>query len=172
MTDATVSIAPELEVSSWLNAHGPLSLAALRGKVVAVVAFQMLCPGCVAHGIPQAKKIAQLFSSEEVVVLGLHTVFEHHEVMGPAALRAFVHEYRIEFPVGVDRPSECGAVPTTMARYGMRGTPTLLLIDRRGGLRHHIVGQTDDMQVGALIAALVQERFDDPGCTDGVCRVP
>lgn len=171
MTDSTVSIAPELEVSTWLNAHGPLSLAALRGKVVVVVAFQMLCPGCVSHGIPQAKKIGQLFAAEDVAVLGLHTVFEHHDVMGAAALHAFLHEYRVDFPVGVDRPSEVGAVPLTMASYRMRGTPTLLLIDRRGALRHHIFGQADDMQVGALISALVQERFQEPGCAGGVCRV-
>ncbi len=57
MNPATVSVAPELEVTTWLNTHGPLSLAALRGKVVVVYAFQMLCPGCVSHGIPQAKNI-------------------------------------------------------------------------------------------------------------------
>ncbi len=172
MTGATVSIAPELEVARWLNAHGPLSLAALRGKVVVVAAFQMLCPGCVSHGIPQAKKIGKLFAEKDVAVLGLHTVFEHHDVMGPEALLAFVHEYRIAFPVGVDRPSQDGAVPMTMANYGMRGTPTLLLIDRRGVLRHHMFGQVDDMQLGALISALVHEPFGEPGCTEGVCPVP
>ena len=161
--------APELAVSIWLNARGPLSLAALRGKVVVVYAFQMLCPGCVAHSIPQAKKVAALFASEQLVVLGLHTVFEHHDAMGEGALRAFIHEYQIVFPVGIDRPS--GAVPMTMARYQMRGTPTLLLIDRSGVLRQQIFGMVEDMQLGALISNLVQETPEQPGCDDGVCRV-
>src|SRR5690606_20270412 len=39
--------APELQVSRWFNTPAPLSLAALRGRVVVVEAFQMLCPGCV-----------------------------------------------------------------------------------------------------------------------------
>lgn len=171
MKTATVSIALELEVSTWLNAHGPLSLAALRGKVVVVYAFQMLCPGCVSHGIPQAKKIGATFTSEDVVVLGLHTVFDHHHVMGPDALRAFIHEYKIDFPIGIDRPSVSGPVPMTMAKYQMRGTPTLILIDREGALRHQIFGVADDMQAGALISALVREPANESGCDNGVCRV-
>lgn len=43
---------PELQVGRWFNSDAPLSLAGLRGKVVALHAFQMLCPGCVAHGLP------------------------------------------------------------------------------------------------------------------------
>jgi len=171
MKTATVSIAPELEVTTWLNAHGPLSLAALRGKVVVVYAFQMLCPGCVSHSIPQAKKVAEIFASEDVVVLGLHTVFEHHEAMGEVALSAFIHEYRIKFPVGIDRPSANGTIPVTMAKYQMRGTPTLILIDGNGALRQQIFGAADDMQVGALISALVPEINGQPGCDGGVCRV-
>jgi hypothetical protein len=49
--------APELQVSHWLNADSPITLARLRGRVVVVHAFQMLCPSCVSHGLPQATKI-------------------------------------------------------------------------------------------------------------------
>ena len=163
--------APELDVSAWLNTPGPLSLAALRGKVVVIYAFQMLCPGCVSHGIPQARKIRALFPSAQVEVLGLHTVFEHHAVMGPAALEAFIHEYRIDFPVGIDRPSETGRIPHTMEKYQMRGTPTLLLIDRDGMLRHQQFGMADDMQVGARIAELIHETPAVTRCDDDGCRI-
>ncbi|TFW15649.1 redoxin domain-containing protein [Duganella callida] len=98
-------VAPELQVESWLNAALPLSLAQLRGKVVVIHAFQMLCPGCVSHGIPQARTIRATFAEQDVAVLGLHSVFEHHAVMNRAALEAFVQEYRIDFPVAIDRPS-------------------------------------------------------------------
>lgn len=163
--------APELEVSAWINAPGPLSLAALRGKVVVIYAFQMLCPGCVSHGIPQARKIRALFPGNQVEVLGLHTVFEHHAVIGPAALEAFIHEYRIDFPVGIDRPSETGRIPHTMEKYQMRGTPTLLLIDRQGVLRHQQFGMADDMQVGARIAELLHETPAAPQCDDDGCQI-
>ncbi len=41
--------APPLEVAQWLNVTEPPSLDRLRGKVVMIEAFQMLCPGCVSQ---------------------------------------------------------------------------------------------------------------------------
>ncbi|MCC2957545.1 redoxin domain-containing protein [Massilia sp. IC2-477] len=172
MNAPTLHPAPEFEVSGWLNAAGPVSLASLRGRVVAVYAFQMLCPGCVAHALPQAKQLGQHFGRNELAVLGLHTVFEHHEAMNEAALAAFLHEYRIEFPVGVDRPGEDGPIPRTMERYRMRGTPTLLLFDRQGVLRHSLFGHLPDLQVGALIGRLLAEPEPGEACDDGGCRIP
>lgn len=125
--------------------------------MVALHAFQMLCPGCVQHGLPQAQRIHALFARSEVAVVGLHTVFEHHEAMTPVALRAFLHEYRIAFPVGVDAAGTDGPVPQTMQAYGLRGTPSLILIDRQGRLRRHSFGAEEDMVVGAAIAALIAE---------------
>ena len=49
--------APELAVSRWFNTDENPTLAGLRGEVVVIEAFQMLCPGCVSHGIPQAQRI-------------------------------------------------------------------------------------------------------------------
>ncbi len=150
--------APAWQVTEWLNSEVPLSLDVLRGRVVVLHAFQMLCPGCVQHGLPQAQRIHSHFDPAEVAVIGLHTVFEHHEAMTPVALRAFLHEYRIAFPVGVDAPGSDGPLPQTMAAYGMRGTPSLVLIDRRGQLRRHSFGTDEDLAVGAAIATLVVER--------------
>lgn len=165
-------IAPELQVAAWLNAAQPLSLTQLRGKVVAIYAFQMLCPGCVSHGIPQAKAIRAAFDEQDVAVLGLHSVFEHHAVMHRAALEAFLHEYRIGFPVAIDQPSPHGPVPLTMAQYQLRGTPTLILIDRQGRLRLSHFGQAEDMRVGALIGQLVAEAAPQQArCEDGACSI-
>lgn len=149
--------APELQVARWFNVEAPLTLTALRGKVVVIEAFQMLCPGCVSHGLPQAQRVRRLFAEDQVAVLGLHTVFEHHAAMTPVALEAFLHEYRIEFPVAVDAPADEGPVPRTMAAYGLRGTPTLLLIDKQGRLRRHFFGQVEDLVLGAEIAVLLGE---------------
>src|SRR5690606_27202227 len=91
-------LAPPLQVERWFNTPEPLTLDALRGRVVVLEAFQMLCPGCVSHGLPQARRVYDTFPPEEVAVIGLHTVFEHHAAMTPVSLEAFLHEYRIEFP--------------------------------------------------------------------------
>lgn len=165
--------APPWSVSEWMNHDGDLSLEDLRGRVVVVHAFQMLCPGCVAHGIPQAQLIAATFPEESVAVVGLHTVFEHHDAMLPVSLRAFLHEYRVRFPVGVDTRDPDQRLPQTMRTYEMQGTPSLLLIDRAGRLRLHAFGRPDDMALGAAIATLVAEDAEAPaGCDADGCRVP
>ncbi|MDP2366784.1 peroxiredoxin family protein [Rhodoferax sp.] len=126
-------VAPALHVSQWLNAKQTISLAELRGRVVVLHAFQMLCPGCVAHGNPQAIRIHHAFDRKDVMVLGLHAVFEHHAVMGPKALEVFMHEYRIPFPVGVDMASADSDVPLTMHNF-------LVAFSRSPGLRHRGLG--------------------------------
>ena len=75
-----MSLAPELAVSEWFNTPEPLTLEALRGRVVLLHAFQLLCPGCVAHAIPQVQRIERAFAQTDLQIIGIHTVFEHHDV--------------------------------------------------------------------------------------------
>ena len=146
------------QVREWLNADASLSLESLRGKVVLLEAFQMLCPGCVSHGIPQAQRARQVFPEDALAVVGLHTVFEHHEAQGSAAaLKAFLHENRVRFPVGIDAHADGDPIPLTMRAYAMQGTPTLLLYDRGGRLRMQRFGTIEDMALGAAIATLLAE---------------
>jgi hypothetical protein len=147
--------APPWTIAAWLHADAALTLESMRGRVVVAHAFQMLCPGCVQYALPQMMKVRELFDEREVAVVGLHTVFEHHDAMTPVALRAFAHEYRLDVPIGIDAHENGIDLPVTMRRYGMRGTPTLLLIDRRGDLRLHVFGAVDDMALGAAVAPLI-----------------
>ena len=147
---------PPFHISEWLQGGPGLALADFRGKVLAVEVFQMLCPGCVSHGLPQAARIAATFDPARVAVIGLHSVFEHHTAMSPVALRAFCHEYRIRFPVAVDEPGP-GPLPRTMAAWQLEGTPTLVLIDHQGRLRARHFGQVSDMALGAEIMSLIGE---------------
>jgi hypothetical protein len=166
--------APELETSRWFNTDSRVNLADLRGHVVAIEAFQMLCPGCVSHGLPQAQRIQDTFGGD-VTVLGLHTVFEHHEAMTPVSLEAFLYEYRITFPVGVDAHDAPGGTPITMARFALRGTPSLILIDRAGHIRVNAFGQLDDLTVGASLARLIDEpdpQSGEPCDPDQGCVAP
>lgn len=152
-------LAPPLQVQRWFNNTGgaPVTLDGLRGRVVLLHAFQMLCPGCVSLAVPQMARIGEAFSPDDVAIVGVHTVFEHHAAMAPEALEVFLHEYRIEHPVGVDTPSPRGPVPLTMQAYGWRGTPSLALIDRAGRLRLNHFGHLDDLRLGALIGQLLAE---------------
>lgn len=142
----------------------------------------MLCPGCVSHGLPQASRVREVFDPNDVAVIGLHSVFEHHDAQTPTSLAAFLHEYRIGFPVAVDAPGVARGLPKTMAAYGMRGTPTLVLIDRHGRRRAQHIGQVSDLRLGVEIMALVAEaggvssvtgtERDRPatGCDANACR--
>jgi len=150
-------LAPELDVAQWLNTEVPHRLQDLRGRVVVIHAFQMLCPGCVSHGIPQATAMDSTFPRGDVVVLGLHSVFEHHSVMGPEALKAFIHEYRIPFPIAIDRHNAETDIPCTMQLYGLRGTPSVIIIDRQGTIRFNHFGVADDLKIGGFLGQLIAE---------------
>ncbi|WP_111720993.1 TlpA disulfide reductase family protein [Homoserinimonas sp. OAct 916] len=154
MTD-TSDLAPELDVSEWVGEPSPLE--SLRGRVVLIEAFQMLCPGCINYGLPQAQKVHRML--EGVTVIGLHTVFEHHAVTGPDALKVFLAEFGIQFPVGIDR-HENDAMPVTMKRYQLQGTPSTLVIDRAGRLRLSHFGKIDDLALGSILGRLLDEDHD------------
>ncbi|MGL5698906.1 MAG: redoxin domain-containing protein [Kluyvera sp.] len=168
--------APALAIERWFNTPQPITLESLRGKVVVMESFQMLCPGCVSHGLPQVSRVYALFPQDKVAVIGLHTVFEHHDVMTERALETFLSEYRIPFPVGVDMASPDSDIPLTMQAYAMRGT--LTLIDQQGYIRQQYFGQVDDLALGAEIGALLAESLSAPqkesvasGCSDGQCAL-
>lgn len=162
--------APELITSQWLNAGESQTLAMHRGKVVVVEVFQMLCPGCVSHSLPQAQRVHQIFPKDDVAVLGLHSVFEHHDAMTPVSLKAFLYEYGISFPVGVDAHEKGQGLPLTMAAYGMRGTPTLLLVARDGTLAAHQFGQVSDLDLGAKIATLMARPAPETLAQDNLAQ--
>jgi len=151
------SHAPELLVQSWFNTDRPLLVSGLRGKVVVLAAFQVLCPQSIAAAVPQAQRIYEIFEPKDVVVIGLHATFEHHDAFNAAVLKAFIQEYRLKFPIALDQPNPASPIPHTMDRYKMRGTPSLVLIDRHGYVRKHAFGAVDDLRIGAEIGALTQE---------------
>ncbi len=99
---------PELVTAQWFNTPEPLSLKKLKGKVVVLVAFQMLCPGSLRHSLPQAGRIARAFTTDEVAVVGLHMVFENHKDMTPTQLEPFLKQEHIEFPIAVDKVERLG----------------------------------------------------------------
>lgn len=146
-----------LFTTDWLNTDRPLGPGDFRGRVLAVEVFQMLCPGCVLHGLPQAQRLAQTFDAKDLAVIGLHSVFEHHDGNSREGLAAFLHEWRIRFPVAIDAPGD-GPLPRTMAAWALQGTPSLILFDRRGQMRARHFGQVADLALGAEMMGLISEE--------------
>src|ERR1700691_5223613 len=93
----TQNAAPELLVDKWFNTDHPLTLSGLRGRVVVLAAFQVLCPNSIASGVPQARRIYETFATSDVAVIGMHTTFEHHDAFNCGWWGAFIQEYRLNF---------------------------------------------------------------------------
>jgi thiol-disulfide isomerase/thioredoxin len=132
----------ELSVSQWFNTDRAVTLEQLNGRVVVVGAFQMLCPGCVAHSIPQLKKLHELSRDLPLTVIGLHTVFEHHQAM-------------LAFPVGVAAYEGNSLTPKTMEDWHMRGTPSTFVFAANGDLSLHQFGHVDDLPLGIFVGQLI-----------------
>jgi len=152
---------PEFIASRWYNSDGKTTLKGYKGKVVVVAVFQMLCPGSGRYGLPQAMRLRQAFSSDEVAVLGLHMAFERFDEQSPEKVEAFLKDNHITIPVAYDK-SNGDKPPATMEAYELQGTPAILVFDRQGRLRRHYLGAVDDLRIGAEVMAMLMEDKDSP----------
>src|SRR5207302_10749787 len=89
--------APELSGGrGWLNTDKPLSLAALKGKVVLLDFWTYGCINCM-HIIPDLKKLEKKYPNE-LVVIGVHSAkFENEK--DTENIRRIVLRYEIEHPI-------------------------------------------------------------------------
>jgi hypothetical protein len=196
--------APNLVVAEWVQGR-PTNIDKERGNVVLVEVFQVNCPGCFTHGIPQAIDLRIKYFHGGLRVLGVATAFEDFdkntldnlkglltsgEVIGET--RKLLAEYgrlgpgnklsyKIPFPVGMDTLVKIGPLThdkvmdfiearfpdfrsytemeresmyaqvkqylklkqfsaRTFEEYGLRGTPSAILIDKKGVLRQTTFG--------------------------------
>src|SRR5437016_10584846 len=89
--------APELSGGrGWLNTDKPLSLAALKGKVVLLDFWTYGCINCM-HIIPDLKKLEKKYPNE-LVVIGVHSAkFENEK--DTENIRHIVLRYEIDHPI-------------------------------------------------------------------------
>src|SRR5260370_41252401 len=89
--------APELRVSrGWLNTKKPLSLSALRGKVVLLDFWTYGCINCI-HIIPDLKKLEKKYPNELVVIGVPSAKFENEKNL--KNIRRIILRYEIEHPI-------------------------------------------------------------------------
>ena len=94
--------APELRPgATWLNTREPLSLRALRGKVVLLDFWTSGCINCL-HIIPELTRLERKYR-DELVVIGVHTPkFDHEQEIEP--LRRTLDRLGVTHPVVQDAP--------------------------------------------------------------------
>ncbi len=151
--------AKDLIVEKWLNSSPDFKVELADGKIKFIHVFQMLCPGCVYYGIPQTIEVFEKYNSGKFSVLGLHSVFENHEVMNEAALKVFIKEWRLNMPIGIDKKIPDDWMPATMRSYALQGTPSILIIDGKGELRMNYFGHLENEQLFKFLDSLIKENL-------------
>jgi thiol-disulfide isomerase/thioredoxin len=149
--------APEIQASQWINSH-PISINELRNKVVIIDFFQLWCPGCNSFTKPLLKKWHQKYATEikngNLVIMGVHTVFEGHSIQTLEALKFYLQKNNITHPIANDLLIS-GHLPETMKAYKTRGTPEVAIIDKSGVIRFQKFGFFNEKTAEQLIEKLL-----------------
>ena len=140
--------APELTGGrGWLNTDKPLSLAALKGKVVLLDFWTYGCINCM-HIIPDLKRLEKKYPNE-LVVIGVHSAkFENEK--DTENIRRIILRYEIEHPIVND------ADFNIWRAYAVNAWPTRYLIDPAGYVIGRLSGEGGyealDKAIGESIA--------------------
>jgi len=141
--------APEITGGrGWLNTDKPLSIAALKGKIVLLDFWTYGCINCI-HIIPDLKKLEAKYA-KELVVIGVHSAKFQNE-KETENIRRIILRYEIEHPVYND--SEYAVWQS----YGIRAWPTQVLIDPAGYIVGGVSGEGNYDVIDQTIAKLVEE---------------
>jgi cytochrome c biogenesis protein CcdA/thiol-disulfide isomerase/thioredoxin len=141
-----------VEITNWFNTprDAPLTLSALRGKVVLIDFWTYTCINCL-RTLPHVKAWYDRYRTDGLVVVGVHTPEFAFE--GEAAnVRGAVSRLGVRYPVALDR--DYG----TWNAYGNQYWPAKYLIDRRGHVRYAHFGEGDYGQTESAIRTLLRER--------------
>jgi thiol-disulfide isomerase/thioredoxin len=123
---------PATEAAAWINSP-PLTLAALRGKVVLLEFWTFGCSNC-RNTLPWLKAAAPKHASQGLSVMSIHTPeFAHERV--PVNVARAVRELGITYPVMLDPDFEY------WNRLKNRYWPAFYLVDRQGRIAAMAIGE-------------------------------
>ena len=211
---------PNFGVSDWVQG-APTNFDQEKDHIVLVEVFQVNCPGCFMHALPEAIEIYNKYKEDGVRVIGIATAFEDFdkntldnlkmlaetgEIVGETKsafqMSGQLQEgdklpYKIPFPLAMDnlvktsgeisqekimefiypQIPEFDSQPEeyknqiiqrvkdymkskefsteTFEKFALRGTPSTILVDRKGVLRDVSFGQVG--QTEAMIQKLLSE---------------
>jgi thiol-disulfide isomerase/thioredoxin len=148
---AVGQIAPEWDVRDWTDGK-PRTLADYRGKIVFLDFWGMWCGPCVSQ-LPVLEKLREKYEPRGVVFVSIHTAGEKAD-----RIRRFLEFSKSTLVSAVDIGVGRDVNGTTADRYGIRGYPTVVLIDRAG----KIAFRSDDRSQFPKVGAIMKELGIDP----------
>ncbi|MFJ1254242.1 thioredoxin family protein [Cupriavidus sp. CuC1] len=144
------STAPEFAgIDQWLNSP-PLSMKALRGKVVLVDFWTYSCINCI-HTLPYVKQWHEKYKDQGLVVVGVHTP-EYPLEKSTANVQAALKRFDIRYPVAQDNNY------ATWSAFHNQYWPATYLIDAEGRIVYQHFGEGRYAETEAAIRKLLTER--------------
>jgi thiol-disulfide isomerase/thioredoxin len=125
--------APQLQVVGWTDGKSR-SVADYRGKIVFLDFWGTWCSPCV-NGMPSLERLKQKYEPRGVVFLSIHTPGEEIE-----RIHRFLDVKKATIVSALDesrRKDDNSRNGVTADSYGVRGYPSLVMIDRRGNVAFH-----------------------------------
>ena len=129
---------PEVMVEKWALPEGTPAprLLDYKGKVIALLMFQVACPSCHSAGFPLFQDLErQLGANSDLVTLYIQTPFELFMLNSFGAGQATVQKYGVKGLFAQDRLVPGSVTPATFSRFRADGTPWVVFVDRSGVVR-------------------------------------
>jgi cytochrome c biogenesis protein CcdA/thiol-disulfide isomerase/thioredoxin len=156
--------APEFAgLGPWYNT-APLTMAALRGKVVLVDFWTYSCINCV-RTLPHMRELWSKYHDQPFVIVGVHApefVFEK----SPANVDDAVKRHGLGYPIAQD--NDFG----TWKAFDNHYWPAKYLIDAQGVIRYTHFGEGEDQATDQAVRSLLGELGRTTGASTGKERAP
>lgn len=150
---------PELIAARWLDSNG-MKLTELRGKVALLDFWAMWCSACIA-AYPHYRDYQAKYAARGLEVIGVTRFYGRSDAEDNLSreqelksLQSFKTKYKMTWPFAVAKLDDV----TNDDRYGVAAMPTVVLIDRRGNIRHIKRGTGDYKKLAKQIEKLLNEN--------------
>jgi peroxiredoxin len=128
----------------------PVTLAALKGKVVWLNFFASWCPPC-QQETPILRSLADTYRDRGLEVIGVSV-----QETTAADVKAYADRYRLRYTIGFDGSGH------VLRAYRVFALPTQFFIDVDGVIRQVVSGPVDEQGAKALIEAMLTEVRPSP----------
>lgn len=148
--------APELsEISGWANTD-PLSIKALKGKIIILDCWTYTCIFCL-RTIPTLRRLQEKYGKYGLQVLQAHS-YEYQFASEHANISKALARYGVNnLPVAFDTKNK------TWEAYGNMFWPRHVIIDQLGFVRYEHAGYGEITEFEPVIAELLDEAGKNPG---------
>ena len=123
----------------------PITLAALRGKVVWINFFASWCPPC-QQETPVLRTLATAYQGRGLELVGISV-----QETTPDDVKAYADRYRLPYTIGFDGSGD------VLREYKVFALPTQFFIDVNGVIRQVVAGPVDEQGARALLDSMLGE---------------